>query len=149
VEAKALDVCSAHSSPPGRVQARSAHRLVPCTAEHETVGPWSGPAGEVRLELRDERVREGDPANAGCGLGWSHNERAVLQLLDLLGDVHGRVQEIEPSASERAELAQPEPSERRGQDQRPVARLDRVGERVDLLNARDRALLRVLDARRL
>jgi hypothetical protein len=99
------------------------------------------PAAEVRLELGDKRLRDRDAANAGRGLGWPYDERAVLELLDLLGDVQGRVQEIQPPARERAELPETLPGECRGQDERAVARLNGVGERIDAAPASHRGHL--------
>ena len=65
---------------------------------------------------------------------------------ELPGDVHGGVQQVEVLARERAQLAKAEPGKGRGEDEREVTGLDRVGKRVDLLDPCDRPLPGVLDA---
>ena len=97
------------------------------------------------LEVGDDDLRDRHRPPAGVGLGRAEVERAVGELLVLLDDGDGAVEEIEVALAERAELPDPQAAERGEQHHRPVARLDRVGEGEHLLDRCHRPFRRPLD----
>jgi hypothetical protein len=103
-------------------------------------------SGRGAVPLRDQRGGHRDLSDAGIALGWADDELTVLELGHLLDDVDRRVEQVEVAAGERAQLAEAKSGERRREHQRAVARLDHIGDGVDLLDSGDGTLLGALDA---
>lgn len=72
------------------------------------------------LELRDERSREDHGAQTGRRLRRAGDEIAVPELLALLSDRAGAVQQVDAPTGEPEQLAPTQPRERGRQDERPV-----------------------------
>ena len=131
------------------VEGRRSERAARLTGEDEVLGTGRRPRREVRLKVRDDDRWDRHVPHAGVGLRWAEHERAVAELLVLLDDRHGAVEQVEVDLAERAELADAEAAERGEQDHRSIAGFDGVGDRVDLLDRGDRSLGGSLDRRAL
>ena len=64
-------------------------------------------AARVSLELGNDDLGDRDRPAASVGLGWAEEKCAVGELLVLLDDGDGAVEEIEVALTERAELPDP------------------------------------------
>jgi hypothetical protein len=93
------------------------------------------------------RYRHRPPA--GLGLRRSEPHGAVTQLLRLFGDGEPAVEQIDVTPSERQELAEAQPAERAGQDERPELGSDGVSQGVDLRDGQGRTFGRAFGARAL
>jgi hypothetical protein len=73
----------------------------------------------VCLQLGLEHRRDGDGADAGVGLRWTEDVRAVLELLVLLDHLDPPVQQVDPITGERQHLAEAQSDERADEHHRP------------------------------
>src|SRR5438105_13926323 len=83
---------------------------------------------------------------AGLGLRRSEPHGAVTQLLRLFGDGEPAVEQIDVTPAERQELAEAQPAERAGQDERPKLGSDGIGQGVDLRDGQGRTFGRAFGA---
>ena len=83
-------------------------------------------------KLADDFPRKGHGADAGVRFRWTDEVLAVRELLTLHLDRYGAVVEVNVLPSEPEQLTAAKPAERSCQHERPVARVDAIGELVDL-----------------
>src|SRR5207244_9507596 len=88
-----------------------AERPALVAGEHEPVRPGLAEAAAVSPELGSERLGKRDLAAPGVGLRRTDHQRAVTELLTLLGDDNRPVQQVDPAAREAEQLAAAEARE--------------------------------------
>ena len=88
------------------------------------------------LEVGHDRCRDGNGADASIGLRWPEYGGAVGELLVLLDHPHRSMEQIDALHSQRPDLAESQPAERRQQHSGPEFGLDRVGRLEDLFDGR-------------
>src|SRR3954453_12662332 len=115
VEVQVVECGRLRRSLPGRVEARTAEWLVLGAGEHPAVDSRRRPTAQMRLELGYQHRRNRDRAGPRCSLRRRAQDRAVPELLELRFDLDRAVQEIDLSACERAQLAEAQACERRGE----------------------------------
>jgi hypothetical protein len=113
--------------------------------ENQRIGFWAVKVS--RCELTSATIREGIetvrlPAS---DLGGGEERLATGYLAALAGDTDGPAVTIDVGALESGQLAPPQAAEAGKEDERPVARANRVGQGVDLVYGQDWPFGRLLD----
>ena len=91
-----------------RASAREAAGRGPAmlVGEHERVTRGADVGLQVLLDVGQQRRGDGDGAPTGLRLRPDDHQRAVIKPLEVLGDLHLAVQQVEVSSGERRQLAE-------------------------------------------
>ncbi len=112
---------------------------------HQRIGFWLGEGVQVRADVGHDQGRYRNGALASVGLGCGGERLATGYLAELAGDADGPAVTIDVSALESGQLTPPQAAKAGKEDERPVARADRIGQGVDLADGQDWPFRRLLD----
>jgi len=115
-------------------------RLAVRAGEYQRLSVGQGESVQVHADIRHDHGGHRDGALASVGFGRSQVWRAIGHLAKLPGDADSPVLAVDVGALESGQLSPAQPAEAGGQDQRPVAPVDRIGQGVDLADGQERSL---------
>jgi hypothetical protein len=124
VEAEIPDSGRLQRAVPRRVEGGLSERPTGHSGKHGVVAAGRAPVPQVLFEVRDDDFRNRDLPQVCVGIGWTKYQRAVGELLVLLDNRDGAVEQVKVPLPERTGLADSESAEGRQEQHRPIAGFD-------------------------
>jgi len=115
--------------------------------EHERVGFRLGEGVQVRADVGHDQGRHRDGALASVGLGRGEERLSTGYLAELTSDADGPTVTIYVGALESGQLTPPQAAEARKENERPVSRVDRIGQARGETSVQSRSDVTVLVVR--